>query len=102
MTKMNGKRWPTAILRRGRREWSVDIDDKCFSGAGWERFVTENGVQKFDFILFKHQGSMVFDVVVYDQSTSCVRDYPNLFDEMEGEEHLTESDTIRTQGKLPI
>ncbi|KAL4560227.1 hypothetical protein LXL04_032377 [Taraxacum kok-saghyz] len=96
MTIMNGKRCSKAILRRGRREWSVNIDDKGF-GDGWKRFVAENGVQERDFIFFKHQGSMVFDVSVYDQFTSCEKDYPNLFDEMEEEEHLTESDTTRTQ-----
>ncbi|CAI9267776.1 unnamed protein product [Lactuca saligna] len=94
LTNLNGKRCSEAILRRGRREWSVDIDDGVF-GDGWVRFVRENGVQEFDFIVFKNQGCMVFDVMVFEQST-CEKHYPNLFDEMEGEEPLTESETIRT------
>ncbi|CAH1442288.1 unnamed protein product [Lactuca virosa] len=94
LTNLNGKRCSEAILRRGRHEWSVDIDDGVF-GDGWMRFVRENGVQEFDFIVFKNQGCMVFDVMVFEQST-CEKHYPNLFDKMEGEEPLTESETIRT------
>nr|KAJ0227899.1 hypothetical protein LSAT_V11C100017880 [Lactuca sativa] len=94
LTNLNGKRCSKAILRRGRHEWSVDIDDGVF-GDGWRRFVRENGVQEFDFIVFKHQGNMVFDFMVFDQST-CQKHYPNLFDEIEGDEPLTESDTINT------
>ncbi|KAL7617060.1 B3 domain-containing protein REM10 [Lactuca sativa] len=40
-------------------------------------------------------GNMVFDFMVFDQST-CQKHYPNLFDEIEGDEPLTESDTINT------
>nr|KAJ0228338.1 hypothetical protein LSAT_V11C100017970 [Lactuca sativa] len=94
LTNLNDKRCSEAILRRGRHEWSVDIDDGVF-GDGWMRFVRENGVQEFDFIVFKNQGCMVFDVMVFEQST-CEKHYPNLFDEMEGEEPLTESETIFT------
>ncbi|CAH1442323.1 unnamed protein product [Lactuca virosa] len=78
----------------GCHEWSVDIDDGVF-GDGWRRFVRENGVQEFEIILFKHQGSMVFEFLVFDQST-CERQYPNIFEEMYVEELSTESDTIFT------
>ncbi|KAL7617063.1 B3 domain-containing protein REM17 [Lactuca sativa] len=91
LTNLNGKRCLKAILRHGRHKWSVDIDDGVF-GDGWRKFVTENGVQEFDFIVFKHQGNMVFDFMVFDQST-CQKHYTNLFDELD-EEPLTESDTI--------
>ncbi|KAI3737940.1 hypothetical protein L2E82_27957 [Cichorium intybus] len=94
LTNVNVKRCSKAMLRCGRHEWSIDIDNGVF-GEGWRKFVRENGVQEFDFIVFKHQGSMVFD-----QSTSCEKEYPNLCDEMEREESLKESNTFRTHSKL--
>ncbi|XP_023731546.2 B3 domain-containing protein REM10 isoform X1 [Lactuca sativa] len=94
LRNLNCGRCFKVTLRRGRHEWSVNIDDGIF-GGGWRRFMRENGVQEFDFIVFKHQGSMVFDFLVFDQST-CEKQYPNLFDEMDVEEHLTESGTICT------
>ncbi|CAH1442290.1 unnamed protein product [Lactuca virosa] len=89
LRNLNHGRCLKVTLRRGRHEWSVNIDDGIF-GDGWRRFMKENGVQEFDFIVFKHQGSMVFDFLVFDQST-CEKQYPDLFDEMDVEEHLTES-----------
>ncbi|KAI3512320.1 hypothetical protein L1887_19635 [Cichorium endivia] len=92
LTNLNHGRCSKAILRRGRHEWSVDIDDGVF-GDGWRKFVRENGVQEFDFIVFKHQGSMVFDFLVFDKS-ACERQYLNLLDKMDLEEPPLESDTI--------
>ncbi|KAL4560229.1 hypothetical protein LXL04_032379 [Taraxacum kok-saghyz] len=71
-------------LRRGHHEWSVGIDDGVFSD-GWRRFVRDNGVEEFNFIVFKHRGGMTFDFLVFDQS-SCGIQYPvNLLDEMDVE-----------------
>lgn len=47
----------------------------------------DNGVQEFDLIVFKHQGNMLFDFLVFDQST-CERQYPNLLDEIDVEDHI--------------
>ncbi|CAI9277427.1 unnamed protein product [Lactuca saligna] len=99
LTQLNCGRCSKATLSRGRHEWSVDIDDGVF-GDGWRRFVRENGVQEFDFIVFKHKGGMMFEFLVFDQST-CERQYPNISDEMEVEEPPTVSDTIRTIMKGP-
>ncbi|XP_023735327.1 B3 domain-containing protein REM8 isoform X2 [Lactuca sativa] len=99
LTQLNCGRCSKATLSRGRHEWSVDIDDGVF-GDGWRRFVRENGVQEFDFIVFKHKGGMNFDFLVFDQST-CERQYPDISDEMEVEEPPTISDTIRTHMKEP-
>nr|KAJ0217685.1 hypothetical protein LSAT_V11C300145810 [Lactuca sativa] len=100
LTQLNCGRCSKATLSRGRHEWSVDIDDGVF-GDGWRRFVRENGVQEFDFIVFKHKGGMNFDFLVFDQST-CERQYPDISDEMEVEEPPTISDTIRTHSKLSV
>ncbi|PWA82700.1 B3 DNA binding domain-containing protein [Artemisia annua] len=65
----------SAILKRGSKKWHVKIDEDWVFGEGWERFVSENGVQDFDFLVFKHEGNMVFDTMVFDTS-SCEREYP--------------------------
>lgn len=62
-------------MKRGCRKWHVKIDKDWVFGEGWETFVTENGVQEFDFVVFKHEGNMVFDIMVFDTS-SCEREYP--------------------------
>ncbi|GKA83417.1 auxin response factor, partial [Tanacetum coccineum] len=78
-----------AVLKRGRREWPVSISDKGVFGGGWRKLMIDNGVQEFDFIVFKHQGKMLFDFMVFDQS-SCERQYPNLRDEIDVEDHIHE------------
>ncbi|GJX02582.1 B3 DNA binding domain-containing protein [Tanacetum coccineum] len=65
----------TAILKRVCRKWHVKIDNDWVFGEGWEAFGRDNGVQDFDFVVFKHQGNMVFDTMVFDTS-SCKREYP--------------------------
>nr|GEW59147.1 B3 DNA binding domain-containing protein [Tanacetum cinerariifolium] len=65
----------TAILKRRCRIWHVKMDNDWVFGEGWETFVRDNGVQDFDFVVFKHQGNMVFDTMVFDTS-SCEREYP--------------------------
>ncbi|XP_022038306.1 B3 domain-containing protein REM10-like [Helianthus annuus] len=81
LTKLDGWRGKKATLRRGCHKWAVHIGDGGVFGDGWRKFVVENGVQEFDIIVFKHQGNMVFDFVVFDPST-CERQYPNLPDNL--------------------
>ncbi|KAJ0849254.1 putative transcription factor B3-Domain family [Helianthus annuus] len=65
----------TAVLKRGSQKWSVKVIDWVF-GKGWDIFVKENGVQEYDIVVFKHEGNMVFDTMVFDPSF-CEREYPN-------------------------
>ncbi|KAK1429639.1 hypothetical protein QVD17_11853 [Tagetes erecta] len=45
---------------------------------GWDTFVRENGVQEFDIVVFKHEGNMVFNTMVFDNIQSwCEREYSN-------------------------
>ncbi|KAL8263438.1 hypothetical protein R6Q59_024787 [Mikania micrantha] len=99
LPKLNGWRFKTAILRRGCQEWPVHITDGGVFGDGWSKFVTDNGVEEFDFIVFKHQGNMVFDFFVFDQST-CEIPYPNLFDDLQ--ESLVGSDTLHKRKRSKI
>ncbi|KAI3822398.1 hypothetical protein L1987_09988 [Smallanthus sonchifolius] len=67
----------TAILKRGSQKWFVKIIDCAFS-EGWDDFVKENGVQDFDFVVFKHEGNMVFNTMVFDNTQSwCQREFSN-------------------------
>ncbi|KAJ9559380.1 hypothetical protein OSB04_013994 [Centaurea solstitialis] len=76
-----------AILRRDDHKWPVDIAGGVLSGDGWKKCLNENGVQKFDFMVFKkHQENMVFDFLVFDPST-CEKHYPNPSSEMDGSDH---------------
>ncbi|KAJ9554175.1 hypothetical protein OSB04_018220 [Centaurea solstitialis] len=81
-----------AILRRGGHRWPVEIADGGFSGDGWRKCVSENGVQEFDFMVFKHQGNMVFDFLVFDPS-ACERPYPTNPPAKMELEHHTQSDS---------
>ncbi|KAJ0811063.1 putative transcription factor B3-Domain family [Helianthus annuus] len=99
LTKLDGWRGKKAILRRGCHNWAVHIGDGGVFGDGWSKFVVENGVQEFDIIVFKHQGNMVFDFLVFDPS-ACERQYPNLPKEVEVS--LPESDSLHTHGNLRI
>ncbi|XP_076913698.1 B3 domain-containing protein REM10-like [Bidens hawaiensis] len=65
----------TVVLKRGCKKWPVKLIDWVFD-EGWNDFVRENGVQEFDIVVFKHQGNMVFDTMVFDTSW-CEREYYN-------------------------
>ncbi|KAI7753801.1 hypothetical protein M8C21_022237 [Ambrosia artemisiifolia] len=65
----------TAILKRGCQKWCVKVIDWTFS-EGWDNFVRDNGVEDFDFVVFKHEGNMVFNTMVFDTSW-CEREYSN-------------------------
>ncbi|KAI7753791.1 hypothetical protein M8C21_022227, partial [Ambrosia artemisiifolia] len=51
------------------------VIDWTFS-EGWDNFVRDNGVEDFDFVVFKHEGNMVFNTMVFDTSW-CEREYSN-------------------------
>ncbi|KAK3005016.1 hypothetical protein RJ639_016133 [Escallonia herrerae] len=63
-----------ATLRRGEQKWPVTINGSFFEN-GWTEFAEDNGVEEGYFLVFRHEGDMVFDVVVFDQST-CEKEYP--------------------------
>ncbi|KAI3696623.1 hypothetical protein L6452_29055 [Arctium lappa] len=94
LPNLNGGRCSKAILRRGGHEWPVDVTDGGFSGDRWRKCVKENGIQEFDFMVFKHQGNMVFDFLVFDPST-CEKQYPNLPDVED--QPLTESESEKEE-----
>ncbi|KAK2973174.1 hypothetical protein RJ640_009804 [Escallonia rubra] len=64
------------MLRRGELKWAVTMNGSFF-GNGWTEFAEDNGVEEGYFLVFSHEGDMVFDVVVFDQST-CEKEYQTL------------------------
>ncbi|XP_027075128.1 B3 domain-containing protein REM14 isoform X2 [Coffea arabica] len=69
-----------AVLRRGGvKEWRVEISDQWLR-EGWRAFAVENNLQVGDFVVFEHEGNMVFEVLVFDPS-HCERKYASIDDE---------------------
>ncbi|KAF6166944.1 hypothetical protein GIB67_037457 [Kingdonia uniflora] len=67
-----------ATLRRGGKTWCLTMKDSSFRD-GWKDFARDHDLHIGDFVVFKHVGSLVFDVMVFD-TTYCERKYPSRFD----------------------
>ncbi|KAL2920936.1 putative B3 domain-containing protein REM15 [Bienertia sinuspersici] len=66
-----------AILRdKSRRNWVVKLDyiNLKFKD-GWKKFCEEHNLQIGDFLVFKYQGDLIFDVFIFDP-TACEREIP--------------------------
>ncbi|KAL3500463.1 hypothetical protein ACH5RR_039556 [Cinchona calisaya] len=66
------------VLKRGDKKWKVKISGQSLQ-EGWRRFAMENKLEVGDFVVFKHEGNMVFEVMVFDPS-HCEREYRTLDD----------------------
>nr|XP_043610585.1 B3 domain-containing protein REM10-like isoform X2 [Erigeron canadensis] len=69
-----GRKNKIAILKRRNQRWAVKIVDDWVFGEGWDKFTKDNGVKDFDIVVFRHEGDMVFDTMVFDSSW-CEREY---------------------------
>ncbi|KAK9130133.1 hypothetical protein Sjap_010620 [Stephania japonica] len=49
-------------------------DEEMWLDKGWKEFVKDNEVSLGDFIVFEHNGNMVFDVLLFDPS-ACEKEY---------------------------
>ncbi|KAK3015151.1 hypothetical protein RJ639_005931 [Escallonia herrerae] len=56
------------MLRRGNQTWPVKINDGLFEN-GWTKFACDNEVEEGYFLVFRHEGHMVFDVMVFEPSS---------------------------------
>ncbi|KAK9130132.1 hypothetical protein Sjap_010619 [Stephania japonica] len=57
--------------------WNVNMrsnDEEMWLDKGWKEFVKDNEVNLGDFLVFKHKGNMVFDVLLFDPS-ACEKEY---------------------------
>ncbi|XP_071918984.1 putative B3 domain-containing protein REM15 [Coffea arabica] len=93
-----GERSNYVLLRRGVREWRVKMSGQSLE-EGWRKFAVENNLEVGDFVAFKHEGNMVFDVRVFDPS-HCEREYPWIHDvtsdEPKEEEHIPSSKKFKS------
>eukprot|EP00257_Ricinus_communis_P014835 XP_015572609.1 B3 domain-containing protein REM8 isoform X1 [Ricinus communis] len=54
--------------------WPIKINGRRFED-GWKEFTRHHDLHVGDFLVFRHEGDMLFHVKVFDSST-CARDYP--------------------------
>ncbi|XP_074283923.1 B3 domain-containing protein REM14-like [Silene latifolia] len=57
--------------------WYVKVsykEGKVHFKDGWRKFCEEHGLQVGDFLVFKYQGNLIFDVIVFDPS-ACERTF---------------------------
>ncbi|KAK2988435.1 hypothetical protein RJ640_001384 [Escallonia rubra] len=65
---IRGENLEQAMLRRGNQTWPVKINDGMFEN-GWTKFACDNKVEEGYFLVFRHEGHMVFDVMIFEPSS---------------------------------
>ena len=68
------------VLRAKRgKTWEIKVDHQqgYKFKDGWEYFCKYYGLQVGDFLVFKHRGNLVFDVLIFDP-TACERKFQRL------------------------
>ncbi|KAJ8758700.1 hypothetical protein K2173_000421 [Erythroxylum novogranatense] len=82
---LNGQDCDRATLRgRLGKLWPVRLNGRRFED-GWLKFVQDHDLHVGDFLVFGHEGDMVFDVMVFDPS-ACQKEYRIVVkEEQEGE-----------------
>ncbi|KAM7489203.1 hypothetical protein LguiB_026687 [Lonicera macranthoides] len=66
---LKGQRMEYGELRRGNRKWKVKIiNGRVMEEEGWSKFWEENEVEVGDFLVFRHEGDLVFEVLLFDPS----------------------------------
>ncbi|KAH0641571.1 hypothetical protein KY289_032545 [Solanum tuberosum] len=68
-----------AILKRMGKKWLVKVNGWRLE-EGWEKFAEEHDLQLGDFLVFKHEGDMEFEVSIFD-SSHCDREYTEYLQE---------------------
>ncbi|KAL6985111.1 hypothetical protein U1Q18_018489 [Sarracenia purpurea var. burkii] len=85
-----------AVLRTSCGEWEVKVGagGRRFED-GWADFAKRHDLQVGDFLVFRHEGDMVFDVIVFDPSACERESYPRFdvseMDSSEEQEQSSES-----------
>ncbi|CAN4077179.1 unnamed protein product [Withania somnifera] len=59
------------VLKRSGKKWLVKVNGQRLED-GWQKFAEEHDLQLGDFLIFRHEGDMDFDVYIFD-STHCDR-----------------------------
>ncbi|XP_057958702.1 B3 domain-containing protein REM17-like [Malania oleifera] len=56
------------------KNWLVTMNGRCLED-GWPEFARDHDLHVGDFLVFRHEGNLVFHVMVFDV-TACERKYP--------------------------
>ncbi|XP_057249288.1 B3 domain-containing protein REM8-like [Beta vulgaris subsp. vulgaris] len=67
-----------AVILRDKRgqSWVIKLDNVNLKFKdGWEKFCQEHNMEVGDFVVFRHVGDLVFDVLIFDP-TACEREFP--------------------------
>ncbi|XP_070047905.1 putative B3 domain-containing protein REM15 isoform X10 [Nicotiana tomentosiformis] len=78
---LKGHEHEHAVLRKVDKYWLVKVNDYRFK-AGWAEFVEENDLQLGDMLVFRYEGNMEFEVMIFD-SSHCNREYAEYLQEEE-------------------
>ncbi|XP_065850544.1 B3 domain-containing protein REM9-like [Euphorbia lathyris] len=75
---LNVQECEKAMLRsqKGEKLWPVKINGRRFED-GWKQFVKDHDLKIGDFLVFRHDGDLLFNVLVLD-STTCEKEYPHV------------------------
>ncbi|KAL5704470.1 hypothetical protein ACHQM5_022896 [Ranunculus cassubicifolius] len=92
--KCQGK--ATLRSNKSSKSWTVGIKGFCLKD-GWEDFATQHDLRIGDILVFKHQGGLVFHVIVFD-SSSCEKQYPPL-DASTGPKNIKKLKTVKMKKK---
>ncbi|KAH9623297.1 hypothetical protein KSS87_006100 [Heliosperma pusillum] len=62
-------------MLRDKRHGFCGVKLSCEKGTvrlkdGWEKFCEDHGLEVGDFLVFKYEGNLIFDVIIFDPSTS--------------------------------
>ncbi|KAK4492832.1 hypothetical protein RD792_000157, partial [Penstemon davidsonii] len=61
----SGNVWDVGLLSNG---------DTLFLRQGWRAFVEDHSLEEKDILIFKYNGNSRFDVLIFDQKSSCERE----------------------------
>ncbi|KAK4492833.1 hypothetical protein RD792_000158 [Penstemon davidsonii] len=61
----SGSAWDVELLTNG---------DTLFLKQGWRAFVEDHSLEENDILIFKYNGNSIFDVLIFDQKSSCERE----------------------------
>ncbi|XP_016454036.1 B3 domain-containing protein REM10-like isoform X2 [Nicotiana tabacum] len=81
MKYLKGHELEHVVLRRAGKKWLVKVNDYQFK-TGWGEFAEENVLQLGDMLVFRHEGNVEFEVIIFD-SSQCDREYAEYLQEEE-------------------
>ncbi|XP_077229485.1 B3 domain-containing protein REM5-like isoform X2 [Tasmannia lanceolata] len=87
-----GKSWSVEVKRGGEGIWFE---------KGWCEFVQDHGLCIGEALTFQYHGNMVFDVLIYDNS-SCLKEFPPVVEKDQTEVQVEEFEGMENQEKTKI